>query len=142
LYLDNCCFNRPFDDQRQARIRSEAEAKLTIQERVRAGDIQLVWSYILDYENSANPFEERRRTIYHWRSLAQIEVFATEAVVEAAKSLVRAGLKTKDALHIACAIAGGCDFFVTTDDEILHRREDVQGIKILNPTDVVREVSG
>ena len=27
LYLDNCCFNRPFDDQSQLRIRLETEAK-------------------------------------------------------------------------------------------------------------------
>ncbi len=31
IYLDNCCFNRPFDDQKQIRIRIETEAKLYIQ---------------------------------------------------------------------------------------------------------------
>jgi hypothetical protein len=25
LYLDNCCFNRPFDDQNQLKIKLEAE---------------------------------------------------------------------------------------------------------------------
>jgi hypothetical protein len=35
VYLDNCCFNRPFDDQRHLRIRLEAEAKLSIQEAIR-----------------------------------------------------------------------------------------------------------
>jgi len=28
IYLDNCCYNRPFDDQSQLRVRLEAEAKL------------------------------------------------------------------------------------------------------------------
>ncbi len=28
IYLDNCCFNRPFDDQSQLRILLESEAKL------------------------------------------------------------------------------------------------------------------
>jgi hypothetical protein len=60
LYLDNCCFNRPFDDQKQLRIKLETEAKLKIQEDIRFGLHQLVWSYILDYENSMNPFRERR----------------------------------------------------------------------------------
>ena len=63
IYLDNCCFNRPFDDQRQVRIRLEAEAKLLIQESVFDGNLELAWSYILDYENSANPFQERKRAI-------------------------------------------------------------------------------
>jgi len=31
VYLDNCCFNRPFDNQNQVRIRIETEAKLFIQ---------------------------------------------------------------------------------------------------------------
>ena len=26
IYLDNCCFNRPFDDQTQLRIKLESEA--------------------------------------------------------------------------------------------------------------------
>jgi len=31
IYLDNCAFNRPFDDKEQLVIRMEAEAKLKIQ---------------------------------------------------------------------------------------------------------------
>ena len=33
IYLDLCCFNRPFDDQTKARIKLETEAKLVIQEK-------------------------------------------------------------------------------------------------------------
>jgi hypothetical protein len=55
IYLDNCCFNRPFDDQSQLRIKLESEAKLKIQDDIRAQRIQLVWSYILDLENDNNP---------------------------------------------------------------------------------------
>jgi predicted nucleic acid-binding protein len=32
LYLDNCCFNRPFDNQEQLKIKLETEAKLFIQQ--------------------------------------------------------------------------------------------------------------
>ena len=59
IYLDNCCFNRPFDDQVQIRIRLETEAKLVIQDEIRAGTYLLAWSYILDYENNQNPFAMR-----------------------------------------------------------------------------------
>ncbi|XCN74374.1 MAG: hypothetical protein Q3M24_06415 [Candidatus Electrothrix aestuarii] len=34
IYLDACCFNRPFDDQRQNRIRLESEAIILIMERM------------------------------------------------------------------------------------------------------------
>ena len=60
VYLDNCCLNRPFDDQTQLRIRLESEAKLKVQEEIRAGKLQLAWSYILDYENRKNPLQESR----------------------------------------------------------------------------------
>ncbi len=60
VYLDNCCFNRPFDDQTSLRIRIETAAKLYIQDMVRTDALELAWSYVLDYENDANPFRETR----------------------------------------------------------------------------------
>ncbi len=38
LYLDLCAFNRPFDSQKQVRIRIETEAKLCIQEKIMRQD--------------------------------------------------------------------------------------------------------
>jgi len=35
IYLDNCAYNRPFDDKDQLAIRMETEAKLKIQEDIR-----------------------------------------------------------------------------------------------------------
>ena len=55
IYLDNCCFNRPFDNQKQIRIRIETEAKLFIQEEILPGKFLLAWTYILDYENASKP---------------------------------------------------------------------------------------
>ena len=63
IYLDNCCYNRPFDDQSQIKIHLEARAKLYIQAKIREGAYDLVWSYILDYENGKNPYEEKRLAI-------------------------------------------------------------------------------
>lgn len=139
VYLDNCCFNRPFDDQRQMRVRLETEAKLCIQDRIRESTLELAWSYILDFENSANPLEERRTTIETWRQCAIIDVEETPEVLQEAQALVELGLKAKDALHIACAVAAECACFVTTDDDILKHERDVRGIRVLDPTALVRE---
>ncbi len=35
IYLDNCCFNRPFDDQRFLSIFQETQTKLMIQDLVK-----------------------------------------------------------------------------------------------------------
>lgn len=40
VYLDNCCYNRPFDSQTQLRVRLETEAKLAIQALMRAGALE------------------------------------------------------------------------------------------------------
>ena len=58
IYLDNCTYNRPMDNQSQIRIRLETEAKLYIQSGVREKKYSLVWSYMLDYENNDN--QEKR----------------------------------------------------------------------------------
>jgi len=34
IYLDNCCYNRPYDDQTQLRIELETKAKLFIQQKI------------------------------------------------------------------------------------------------------------
>ena len=141
VYLDNCCFNRPFDDQRQTRVRLEAEAKLCIQEHICSGELELVWSYMLDFENAANPFEERRTTISGWRQYARIDVEETAMILQRATILAGMGLKAKDAVHLACAIAGASTYFVTTDDDILKRRQDVHDITVLDPTAFVREMN-
>ena len=68
IYLDLCCFNRPYDDQSQVRIRLETEAKLSLQDKVRCGECELVWSAVLDLENSKNPFIEHMQAISQWRA--------------------------------------------------------------------------
>lgn len=80
VYLDNCCFNRPFDDQKQLRIRLEAEAKLGVQETIMEGRIELAWSYILDFENAMNPFEQRKMVIFQWRTHAAVHIHETQGI--------------------------------------------------------------
>ena len=119
VYLDNCCFNRPFDDQSQLRIVLEFEAKLRIQENIRSGMYELVWSYVLDYENSKNPFRERREQILKWSSYTKEDVEESRELLELATTIEHKGVKKFDALHLACALHSKADYFLTTDDGIL-----------------------
>ncbi len=43
VYFDNCCFNRPFDDQTPLGVRLETEAKLFVQRLVASGTLALGW---------------------------------------------------------------------------------------------------
>ena len=140
LYLDNCCFNRPFDDQSQIRIRLETEAKLKIQEEIRAGRFHLIWSYILDYENQRNPYQERKLRISKWKDYAIEDIEEGPLVIETAKELNRKGFHKIDSLHIACAIISNCEYFLTTDDHILKRASLLDHIKINDPIGFIKEI--
>lgn len=43
---------------------------MKIQDEIQAGRLGLVWSYILEAENEANPFEERKKAIEGWKNNA------------------------------------------------------------------------
>lgn len=138
LYLDNCCFNRPFDDQLQLRIHLETQAKLFIQEQIKNGKYKMAWSYILDYENQKNPFEEKRKAIAPWKSYSCEFIVENEQILIFAESLASMGIKTFDALHISSAVYAKCDYYITTDKKLLNSR--IPEIKILSPIQFVNEM--
>jgi len=131
IYLDNCCFNRPYDDQTQPRIQFESSAKLLIQSLIVDGQIELVWSYILEFENSKNPFQEKRDTILAFKKYASEIIEPEKAIEDAAKNFQLKGLKAYDSLHLACAISAGCDYILTVDDKML--KKQVDDIEIIDP---------
>ena len=63
IYLDMCCYNRPYDDQSQFKIFLETQCKLYIQDLIKENKIDLIGSFTLDYEISKNPFEMRKQVI-------------------------------------------------------------------------------
>ncbi len=148
IYFDMNLYNRIFDDQAQMRIRFESMAIDILFELVEKGRYNLVWSFILGYENSRNPFVERRLHIN------SISTWCSEIIKPDAenKSMARAivdssNAKDKDALHLASAIYGGCKYFITCDDRFIRTvernresMEDVIGkIKLFNPIDFLRK---
>ena len=63
IYLDNCSYNRPYDDQSNMQVHLETQSKLFIQKSIKEGKYDLVASYTLQYETSRNPFDMRRLAI-------------------------------------------------------------------------------
>lgn len=121
IYLDNCAYNRPFDDQRQIRIFLEAQAKLYIQSLIISKRLALVCSYFSYYENNDNPHKERRLSIARFFGHASIVINyeKAEQVKEKAAEIMKYHKKNKDAKHIASAIEAECDYFITTDDDVI-----------------------
>ena len=137
IYLDNCTFNRAFDDQSSMRVKLETEAKLFIQERIMLGKLQLIWSYILEYENIQNPFIERRNAIIEWKKIATRKISESENIIPRAMEYMRLGVKAKDALHIACAIEGKAEYLLTTDDMLLNKLVGFKELVVINPVNFI-----
>lgn len=119
-------------------IHLETEAKLYIQASVRDGKYDLVWSYMLDYENDENPYEDKKNAIEPWKHIANEFCTSSEDILLMGKDIMDKGIKAKDALHIACAIKSECDYFITTDMKLLNK--NIENINIINPIDFIREM--
>lgn len=137
IYLDMCCFNRPYDDQTQTRIKLETAAKLELQEHIKAGDCRLLWSAVLDYECSRNPYPEHQLAIFKWRELACQVIEANQAIQQKANEMVTHGIRSYDALHAASAMAGQADMFVTTDDRLLSKLRKHSTLLTLFPAEAL-----
>lgn len=138
IYLDSCCYNRPYDDQNQPRIHLEATAKMAIQNEIKNGRHELVTSVILDYENERNPDSipaENIRLFMETYSNIYIGNDERNNLKTLRDEIMAKGIKYADASHIACAIHARCDCLITTDDRMLHFVDE--RIKIITPVDFI-----
>lgn len=138
--MDNCCYNRPYDDQSQLRIHLESQAKLEIQQQIRDGELELVGSYILEVENSANPYAVKRTDIEAFvdeYAKVYVGIEKDEGVRELASEMMKKGVKLMDACHVACAILAECEVFFTTDKRLL--KYQPERIRIINPVTYIIE---
>jgi predicted nucleic acid-binding protein len=121
IYLDNCAYNRPFDNQTQIKVALEAEAKRHIQRLIVEKAVDLVYSYVNRFENDDNPITARKNSIneFFQNAAYYIDSRYAETVEEKAVAIMGSKIKPRDALHIACAIESGCTCFITTDKPLL-----------------------
>ena len=143
IYLDVCCLQRPFDDQRQARVHLEAEAVKLILAQVEAGELTWIASEIIDHEIAQNPDPERAFKAMLLAAYAEVKVTIGSDETARASELEQMGFAGFDALHLACAESGGADAFLTTDDKLLKRAvrlADKLRVHVINPLEWLREI--
>lgn len=138
IYLDICCFNRPFDDQSDLIVRLQTEAKLYVQDMIRSGSLSLVWSAVMDLENAANPDINRKVTVGDWKKIGLVDVPVSRRVENIADKLALIGVKPMDALHVACAIEAEAEYFLTTDKALLRKMAKHDQLRVVDPVDFIR----
>jgi len=106
---------------------------------IKEGHVTLGWSYVLDFENAANPCEERRVEIQRWKDMSICFIEENPEVLSEMRDGIAKGLRPLDALHVACACEMDCDTFLTVDRGILKKAGLFSGIRIISPVDFVME---
>ncbi len=145
LYLDMNIYKRPFDDQRQMRIRLETVAITMIFALIEGGHLSARWSFVLDYENSRDPVPERREFAQYLSRCCETTIEPDESVRALARGLSETHqIPGRDALHLAIAETSSCDYLVTCDDRLVRQgqrlqEEGVIAVHVINPVDFVQE---
>jgi len=142
IYLDNCVYNRPFDDLTKIKIALEADAKRYIQRLVIEGKLELAYSFVSRFENSRSPYPHNQKSIdvFFVNAAVYIDHTHGSAVRRRAEEMINAGVKTKDAYHIACALESKSRYFITVDNRLL--KYPAQGIIICNPIQFLDYLEG
>jgi predicted nucleic acid-binding protein len=142
IYLDMCSLQRPLDGKTQLRVLVEADAVLGIIALCESGQAELVSSVALEYETERNPHPVRKAYALRTLGMASRFVPLSPEVEQRAQVLNQAGIKPLDALHLACAVEAGADYFCTCDDRFLKRARAVHTgpPKVVSPLELIAEV--
>lgn len=133
IYLDNCCLNRPFDDQNHPRIHLESEAIKAILKQCEHGYWSLIVSDVSLFEITNTTDAERRQKLTALAKLAKEHIEITTEIQQKAKTFELQGIKTFDAMHLACA-ENHADVFLTVDDRFYKKAKTLDTLHILVTT--------
>ena len=137
IYMDTCCYKRPFDDQMQDRIYLETEIILSVIAKCDRGEWKLLSSKILELEFKNDKDIERRQ---HMIELyCHSDAFPlTDDIKQRAGEFQKCGVKLFDSLHLATAEYLNADVLLTVDDRFFNsaKRTDSK-IKVVYPANLL-----
>jgi predicted nucleic acid-binding protein len=142
LYLDNCCYNRPFDDRSNVKNYFEREAVLIIMQMIYEKKFVLVGSDVLKKEMTRISNLEKRENIRGlYKELINRTIVMTSIIVDRAKEIMeRSSMKAFDSLHLASA-ENEADILLTTDEKFVKAACRIETkVKVLNPITFLKEV--
>ncbi len=140
IYIDTCGIQRPLDTKIQMRIILEADSILGLIEFCKGNKADLITSDILRFEIRKCQNTVRREYAQDILKIAEVDVSLTEEIRKRAAELEGFGFRGVDALYLASAETADADFFCTCDDGIIKKAKKVGRIKVLSPTDMIKEL--
>lgn len=142
IYMDNCCFNRIFDDRTNAIIYFERNSVLLIFELIEEGIIELYGSQILIKEIIDTPNVLKRDKLKMLYSLCSSEVTVNSNIAERAIEIRKcSNIRMKDSIHLACGEYANVDVFLTVDKKFMNNANRIPAkVKVMHPTQWLLEV--
>src|SRR5262245_26806179 len=101
VYLDVSCYNRPFDDQSQVRVRLETEAIQYVFEQYEVQGWELIVSEVTLFEMSAILDEQRRLDVLSLLPESGTVITINSVIQRRATQLAAFRINPADALHVA-----------------------------------------
>jgi len=145
LYLDNCCYNRPYDDYTDDRSKAEVAAILAITTICKRAGYNIFSSPAviaeIDKIQYRKPLKWRRVREFYERT-ANKYIAQSPSIAARAQGFMAVGLGVYDAYHLAYAEAAGIDVLLTTDDRFINTcaRENISIVNVTNPITFLPEV--
>jgi hypothetical protein len=121
LYFDTCSWNRPYDDQRQAKIRAESTAVKNVIALAQWNGYAIFGSKMLDKEigNIKDPQKHGLVWKFYQNTITE-RVTAKKAIFDRFAPLaLQAGISRSDAVHLCYSISAGANYLLTTDDDFI-----------------------
>lgn len=127
----------------QPRIALEAQAILSLVAMSKANELELISSEVLRFEIDNLKDEQKKEFINAFLGTPKTYVMLDDAIESRALTFVSEGIKSLDALHLACAIAVKADYFCTSDDKFFRKARAIMNLelKVVTPPQLLEELS-
>ncbi len=135
IYLDNCCYNRIFDDRSNSQIYFERNSVMLILELIEKASVELVGSEMLIKEMNEVNDSYKKSLLQMMYGLCSEEIRVNPAILDRAEEIRHtSNIKYKDSIHLACAEAAKADALLTTDKKFINNAKRIRiGTRIMNP---------
>jgi predicted nucleic acid-binding protein len=143
LYLDTCCYNRPYDDQTQETVHIEGEAVLGIVNVCRKNGGEIIGSPVLELEiDKINDLEKMKKVRYFYYLTITTQIDYTVQILNRVQELSnQSNIRMLDKFHLSFAENSGADALLTTDIkfEKACQKLDLK-TRVINPLRYLMEV--
>lgn len=143
LYLDCCCYNRPFDDSVDNNVSDEGNAVYTIIKRALTNDDIIIGSPMLDKEIDNIKDSQKHFDVKMLYNAASVFVDYDDMIIlRSAEIRQNTAIHLADSIHLASAEFGKADIFLTTDLRLIRSCKQLNlKFRVLNPLEYLDEVN-